>query len=105
MTSISRTASLGATNLMAPAWRMARVYAATMLPHGDDPTSNGGVTVVSPKGEVLQFLEIDVGRPVPLPSNICFGGADRQTAYITCGGSGLLVSVRTNVPGLKLNFS
>jgi len=81
------------------------VYAVTMLPRGDDPTANGGVTVVSPKGEILQFLEIEVGRPVPLPSNICFGGADRRTAYITCGGSGLLVSVRTSVPGLKLNFA
>jgi len=81
------------------------VYVATMLPEGDDPTKSGGITILSPAGEVLQFLVIDVGRPVPLPSNICFGGEDRKTAFITCGGSGLLVRVRMSVPGLKLNFA
>lgn len=80
------------------------VYVATMLPKGNDPRANGGITILSPSGEILQFLEIDVGRPVPLPSNICFGGEDRKTAYVTCGGSGLLVSIRMTVPGLKLNF-
>jgi len=81
------------------------VYVATMLPEGDDPKTNGGITILSPKGEVLQFLEIDIGRPVPLPSNICFGGEDCKTAFVTCGGSGQLVSIRMSVPGLKLNFS
>lgn len=80
------------------------VYVVTMLPDGDDPTTNGGITILSPRGEVLQFLEIDVGRPVPLPSNICFGGEDLKTAFVTCGGSGLLVSIRMSVPGLKLCF-
>ncbi|HEX9189269.1 MAG TPA: SMP-30/gluconolactonase/LRE family protein [Vicinamibacteria bacterium] len=80
------------------------VWAATMLPSGADPGSNGGLTVVSPAGEVLQFLEIAVGTPTPLPSNLCFGGADRRTVYATCGGSGLLVKARVSVPGLALNF-
>jgi gluconolactonase len=76
------------------------VWAATMLPDGADPRSNGGLTVVSPQGEVLQFLEIAVGSPTPLPSNLCFGGADWRTLYVTCGGSGLLVKARVSVPGL-----
>lgn len=80
------------------------VWAATMLPNGADPRSNGGLTVVSPAGEVLQFLEIAVGTPTPLPSNLCFGGPDRRTVYATCGGSGLLVKARVSVPGLALNF-
>ena len=76
------------------------VWVATMLPNGPDAASNGGLTVVSPQGEVLQFLEIAVGSPTPLPSNLCFGGADRRTLYVTCGGSGLLVKARVSVPGL-----
>jgi gluconolactonase len=80
------------------------VWVATMLPNGADPRANGGLTVVSPEGEVLQFLEIAVGSPVPLPSNLCFAGEDRRTVYVTCGGSGLLVKMRSSVAGLKLNF-
>ena len=80
------------------------VWVATMLPSGADPRTNGGLTIVSPRGEVLQFLEIAVGSPTPLPSNLCFGGEDRRTVYVTCGGSGLLVKARTSGPGLALNF-
>jgi gluconolactonase len=76
------------------------VWVATMLPNGPDPASNGGLTIVSPQGEVLQFLEIAVGTPVPLPSNLCFGGVDRRTLYVTCGATGLLVAARVAVPGL-----
>ncbi len=76
------------------------VWVATMLPKGPDPSSNGGLTIVSPQGEILQFLEIAVGSPTPLPSNLCFGGEDRRTLYVTCGGSGLLVKARVSVPGL-----
>ncbi len=81
------------------------VWAATMLPKGADPSANGGLTIVSPEGEVLQFLEIAGGSPVPLPSNLCFGGAGRRTVYVTCGGSGLLVKARVSGPGLAPNFS
>jgi len=80
------------------------VWVATMLPDGADPSVNGGLTIVSPEGEVLQFLEIAVGTPTPLPSNLCFGGEDRRTIYVTCGGSGLLVKARVSVPGLALHF-
>jgi gluconolactonase len=66
------------------------------------PFCNGGVTVVSPKGEILEFFEIAVpGKMVPMPSNICWGGPDRMTAYITCGASDMLVKVRTSIPGLR----
>jgi gluconolactonase len=81
------------------------VWAATMLPDGANPRSNGGLTIVSPQGEVLQFLEIAVGTPSPLPSNLCFAGVDRRTVYVSCGGSGALAKTRSSVPGLKLNFA
>jgi len=81
------------------------VYAITMLPHGFNPATNGGITVISPGGEILEFIEINIGEPDPLPSNLCFGGPDRKTAFITLGGSGRLVSARMRVAGKKLAFS
>lgn len=80
------------------------LYVATMLPRGADPASNGGLTIITAGGEVAQFLEIQIGSLVPLPSNICFGGPDRRTAYVTCGGTGQLASVRMRIPGAKLAF-
>jgi gluconolactonase len=59
-----------------------------------------GITVVSPEGKVLdQILTGD-----PLTTNICFGGSDGRTAYITCSGTGRLVSMRWPYAGLALNF-
>lgn len=80
------------------------LYAISILPHGWDPNSRGGITVVSPLGEILEWIEIDVGQPDPLPSNICFGGADRCTAYVTLGGTGRLISCQMRVPGKKPAF-
>jgi gluconolactonase len=77
------------------------VYAMTILPK-KTPFCNGGVTVVSPHGEILEFFEIALpGKYVPMPSNLCWGGPDRKTAYITCGGSDILAKVRTSIPGLR----
>ncbi len=81
------------------------VYVATMLPEGNNPLSNGGISIISPDGDV-EFVPIVLpGNAVaPLPSNICFGGPDMKTAFITCGGTGHLISMPAEVPGLKLNF-
>jgi gluconolactonase len=58
-----------------------------------------GITVVSPHGEVVeQILTGD-----PLTTNLCFGGADGRTAYITCSGTGRLVSMQWPHAGLVLN--
>ena len=59
-----------------------------------------GITVISPKGEVLE--QIITGDP--LTTNICFGGPDFKTAYITLSGTGRLVSMPWPYKGLKLNF-
>jgi gluconolactonase len=80
------------------------VYVATMLPNGLSPLWNGGITVISPAGEILQFIEIAAGAVEPLPSNVCFGGPDRRTLYVTLGGSGRLASLRVRVPGLAPAF-
>lgn len=76
------------------------LYVATLLPEGNVFASNGGITMISPGGEVLEFMEIAVGGVYePLPSNICFGGADRRTAFITLGGTGRLVACEMRIPG------
>ena len=59
-----------------------------------------GITVISPDGVVLeQILTGD-----PLTTNICFGGPDYKTAYITLSGTGRLVSMPWPYQGLKLNY-
>ncbi|HJW68775.1 MAG TPA: SMP-30/gluconolactonase/LRE family protein [Candidatus Binatia bacterium] len=61
---------------------------------------NGGITVLSTFGEVLEH----VATGDPLTTNICFGGRDGRTAFITCSGTGRLVAVEWRRPGLKLAF-
>jgi len=38
-------------------------------------------------------------------TNICFGGPDLKTAYVTQTQSGRLISFPSNVAGLKLNYN
>jgi len=61
---------------------------------------NGGITVLSTFGEVLEH----VATGDPLTTNICFGGRDARTAFITCSGTGRLVAVEWPRPGLKLAY-
>jgi gluconolactonase len=81
------------------------LYVATMISKGLDPASNGGITVFSPSGERLEFIEIHIGNPEPLPSNMCFGGPDRRTAFITLGGTGRIIGCRMKHPGLAPAFA
>lgn len=82
------------------------VYAATMLPKGPDSAVPGGITVISPGGKILDFIELMVeGKPEPLPSNLCFGGRDRRTAFITLAGTGRLVACDMKIAGKPLHFS
>ena len=58
-----------------------------------------GISVISPTGELVDF----VATPDPFTTNICWGGPDLRTAYITLSGTGQLVSMDWPRPGLKLN--
>jgi len=60
---------------------------------------NGGISVFAPGGELLEFHE----APEGYCTNICFGGEDRQTAFITLSGYGQLLAVPWPRPGLKLH--
>jgi gluconolactonase len=59
---------------------------------------NGGVTAISPDGtRVEHHATGDM-----LTTNICFGGEDLTTAYMTLSGSGRLVSTQWPRRGLRL---
>jgi gluconolactonase len=59
----------------------------------------GGITVVTPSGAHRRVDTDD-----PLTTNICFGGKDLRTAYITLSSSGRLVACDWERPGLRLAF-
>ncbi|NOY41776.1 MAG: SMP-30/gluconolactonase/LRE family protein [Planctomycetes bacterium] len=56
----------------------------------------GIVAKLSPTGELLEEIDV-LGN---MPSNICFGGPDGRTAYVTEVEHGRLVSFRVELPGL-----
>lgn len=56
----------------------------------------GTVVKLSPKGEVLKEIDV-LGKQ---PSNICFGGPDGRTAYVTEVEHKRVVTFRVDKPGL-----
>jgi gluconolactonase len=60
---------------------------------------NGGITVISPDGRHIEHHPMGD----PMTTNICFGGPDMKTAYITLSWTGRLVAVDWPAAGLKLN--
>jgi sugar lactone lactonase YvrE len=56
----------------------------------------GTVVKLSPAGEILQEIDV-LGKA---PSNICFGGPDGRTAYVTEVENRRLVQFRVDRPGL-----
>ncbi|MGE0798217.1 MAG: SMP-30/gluconolactonase/LRE family protein [Lautropia sp.] len=62
---------------------------------------HGGITIVAPDGTLLGHVPL----PDLMTTNICFGGRDRRTAFITLSGSGRLVAIDGwPTPGLPLAF-
>ena len=66
---------------------------------------NGGLTVISPDadGSGVEGVE-HVPIADLLVTNVCFGGDDLSTAFVTCSGTGKLVSMPWPRPGLQLAF-
>jgi gluconolactonase len=60
----------------------------------------GGINVIAPDGGFVEFLAM----PDPICTNICFGGPDLKTAYITLSSTGRIVSTPWARSGLRLNF-
>jgi gluconolactonase len=61
---------------------------------------NGGISVISPKGELLEFIKFED----PYITNICFGASNFKKAYITASYEGNLLEVDWSREGLRLNF-
>jgi len=73
---------------------LGNVYVATLL--------HGGITIVSPDGTICRHLPL----PDRYPTNLCFGGPDLRTLYVTLSGSGRLIAFDDwPVPGHRLHFS
>lgn len=75
-----------------------RLYVAAGLNRPNPPAEpaadvKGGIYVFSPAGKRLAFLPV----PTDEVTNCAFGGADRQTLYVT--GGGVLYRIRTTTPG------
>jgi len=59
----------------------------------------GAISVIAPDGRLVR--QVPMGDPVT--TNICFGGPDLRTAYITLSGTGQLVAMDWPEQGLQLN--
>ncbi len=63
--------------------------------------ANGGITVVPPDGTEHHHVAV----PDLLVTNICFGGQDLTTAFVTMSGTGQLAVGEWPRPGLALAFN
>ena len=62
----------------------------------------GAVTAFAPDGSLRAVLPVPGD---PMVTNVCFGGPDRTTAFITASAFGTLRAHDWHCPGLELNFS
>lgn len=62
----------------------------------------GCITAIAPDGSIRAVVPVPGGDP--MITNICFGGPDLTTAYITASGKGTLYAHEWHCPGLPLNF-
>jgi gluconolactonase len=61
---------------------------------------NGGITSISPDGSTLRH----VATGDPITTNICFGGDDLKTAFVTLSAFGRLAAIEWPRAGLKLPY-
>jgi gluconolactonase len=61
----------------------------------------GGITTFWPGTKKVKHTPI----PDPLVTNICWGGKNMKTAYITASGTGKLYAMEWPKPGLRLNYN
>jgi gluconolactonase len=63
-----------------------------------------GISVISPDGQSVELWTLPSALADLFVTNICFGGPDLKTAYITCSEKGRLVACDWPRAGLKLAF-
>jgi gluconolactonase len=71
------------------------VAAGLHLPRGSAETmdNQAGMYVISPQGKLLRFISV----PEDLLTNVCFGGPDMKTLYVTAGKT--LYRIRNDIEG------
>jgi len=57
-----------------------------------------GITAIRPDGAFVEF----VPTADPITTNLCFGGPDLRTVYVTASSTGRILVGRWNRPGLRL---
>jgi gluconolactonase len=62
--------------------------------------ATGAISVVAPDGTLVE----QVPTEDPLTTNVCFGGDDLTTAYVTLSGTGRLAALEWRRPGLALAY-
>lgn len=73
--------------------------------------ADGTVNIATPLAGVIHRIRPDDGSvttiavPGESPTNLCFGGPDMRTAFITLGSSGKLIAMEWPGAGLPLNYS
>ena len=65
---------------------------------------NPGITVVAADGSHVEHVPLLGEFSDPVPTNICFAGADMRTAYVTLSASGRVMACRWPRPGVRLAF-
>lgn len=65
------------------------VYVATV--------TSGSITVFAADGVVAEILDIE---PECVPTNLCFGGADHRTLFVTLGRGGRVIALERRMGGL-----
>ena len=58
----------------------------------------GAITAISPDGATVD--QVDTGDP--MTTNLCFGGPEMRTAYVTLSATGRLVAMEWPRQGLRL---
>ncbi len=66
---------------------------------------SGRITVAAPGGSPVRQYRLPPPFEDPMPTNLCFGGPERRTAFITLSETGRLVSCQWPIPGLALEFN
>ncbi|MDQ7954932.1 MAG: SMP-30/gluconolactonase/LRE family protein [Rhodocyclaceae bacterium] len=61
---------------------------------------NGGITVIAPDGSTIEHVPL----PDRFTTNLCFGGPDMKTAYVTLSSTGRLAALDWPRPGLRPHF-
>jgi gluconolactonase len=94
-----------AANLLANVGGLARLDSLAVDSEGNVCVATlmvGAITAIAPDGSIRAVVPIPGGDP--MVTNVCFGGPDLTTAYITVSGTGRLMAHEWHCPGHPLNF-